>query len=695
MAGWFYTPIPNPRQLQQSIAGPTDTSVGTANPITGSSQETNSLIVSSWGQESWGAQRGPTVAAQLATPQLIVQPVPHSGVRRLATIYGGWQNRDYALVNLPSGPTGIDVIAPPPPQAVLNAPYTFAAIRGVWPEEQWYAQAESTLASIFATPANQIISPARPLSLAQSNVLDSWPAEDWRGQSESAVAGGVATPVPAVLTTPQFSLAKLIAGGQIWPQEIWGSQTQPHTTAWLPPPITAIPEPVPHPEILSWPQEAWSAQRGATVAGGLATISQQIPPLPVGMLSTLVSSWPREQWNAQTGPTVAGYLAPVRPPTFVNNPPLQSAIFNQIIGLWPQPSWPAQTGDTVASGFAQTVTYNPVAPKHQIQNLWPQETWATQRGSAIASQFAQQQTPPLYIPVSVVGQTAALVSTWPRDDWQTQRAPQGAAWIQLLAPVAPLPSPPPHIERLLWQQEQWNAQSGASVASRLATVSGAQPSPPVQQKIVSIWAPESWSAQTGANVASQFALVFDIPFIPTPLRTTEILSWPQEGWAAQKSNSAGSVAFIAPVSVVPSPPEALQNIRFSWPQEDWNHQRGARGAAAFAKAPVPVPFIPWHIRAETISIWPRENWNAQSAPKLADLFAPVAPPLPPVPPVVIRGRPANLGYKVTTRTFNLSEMVSRSWGGEFKQPDHRVYEFSNGRAFDSTDIGTTGIYRKK
>jgi hypothetical protein len=40
-------------------------------------------------------------------------------------------------------------------------------------------------------------------------------------------------------------------------------------------------------------------------------------------------------------------------------------------------------------------------------------------------------------------------------------------------------------------------------------------------------------------------------------------------------------------------------------------------------------------------------------------------------------------------------MVSRAWGPEFKAPDHRVYVFGGGvRAFDSTDIGTTGIYRR-
>jgi hypothetical protein len=57
--------------------------------------------------------------------------------------------------------------------------------------------------------------------------------------------------------------------------------------------------------------------------------------------------------------------------------------------------------------------------------------------------------------------------------------------------------------------------------------------------------------------------------------------------------------------------------------------------------------------------------------------------------------PPSLGRQVTTRTFSLSEMVSREWGSSFKAPDHGIYVFGNGvRRFDSTDIGTTGIYRR-
>lgn len=54
--------------------------------------------------------------------------------------------------------------------------------------------------------------------------------------------------------------------------------------------------------------------------------------------------------------------------------------------------------------------------------------------------------------------------------------------------------------------------------------------------------------------------------------------------------------------------------------------------------------------------------------------------------------PAALGRPVTTRQFSWKEMVIRQWGSEYSAPDHGVYQFSNGRRFDSTDLGTTGIY---
>jgi hypothetical protein len=64
----------------------------------------------------------------------------------------------------------------------------------------------------------------------------------------------------------------------------------------------------------------------------------------------------------------------------------------------------------------------------------------------------------------------------------------------------------------------------------------------------------------------------------------------------------------------------------------------------------------------------------------------MAGPLPPLNPA--------LGRQVTSRQFSLLEMVERAWGPEFSAPDHGIYQFSNGRRFDSTDMGTTGIYQR-
>ena len=55
--------------------------------------------------------------------------------------------------------------------------------------------------------------------------------------------------------------------------------------------------------------------------------------------------------------------------------------------------------------------------------------------------------------------------------------------------------------------------------------------------------------------------------------------------------------------------------------------------------------------------------------------------------------PASLGRPVTSRSFSWKEMVIRQWGSEYAAPDHGVYQFINGRRFDSTDMTTDGIYQ--
>ncbi len=52
----------------------------------------------------------------------------------------------------------------------------------------------------------------------------------------------------------------------------------------------------------------------------------------------------------------------------------------------------------------------------------------------------------------------------------------------------------------------------------------------------------------------------------------------------------------------------------------------------------------------------------------------------------------NLGSKVSTRNISWDAVARDAWGSEFSAPDHDTYKMSNGRGFDSTDLGHTGIY---
>jgi hypothetical protein len=52
----------------------------------------------------------------------------------------------------------------------------------------------------------------------------------------------------------------------------------------------------------------------------------------------------------------------------------------------------------------------------------------------------------------------------------------------------------------------------------------------------------------------------------------------------------------------------------------------------------------------------------------------------------------NLGSPTTFRETSWLDLCIRAWGSEFQAPDHDVYKWSNGRGFDSTDRGITGVY---
>jgi len=52
----------------------------------------------------------------------------------------------------------------------------------------------------------------------------------------------------------------------------------------------------------------------------------------------------------------------------------------------------------------------------------------------------------------------------------------------------------------------------------------------------------------------------------------------------------------------------------------------------------------------------------------------------------------NISYKVTYRVVLQRDLVIRAWGSEWAEDDHKIYEWSNGREFDSSDRGVSGIY---
>ena len=53
-----------------------------------------------------------------------------------------------------------------------------------------------------------------------------------------------------------------------------------------------------------------------------------------------------------------------------------------------------------------------------------------------------------------------------------------------------------------------------------------------------------------------------------------------------------------------------------------------------------------------------------------------------------------MGYPVSTRNYSLNDLARQAWGPEFAAPDRGVYQFSNGRQFQSTDLGVTGFYKR-
>lgn len=60
--------------------------------------------------------------------------------------------------------------------------------------------------------------------------------------------------------------------------------------------------------------------------------------------------------------------------------------------------------------------------------------------------------------------------------------------------------------------------------------------------------------------------------------------------------------------------------------------------------------------------------------------------MPNIPPE--NGKPVSFG------TVNLAQIIRQLWGPQYYRPD-TGYEFSNGRRFDASDQGTSGVYRPR
>lgn len=124
--------------------------------------------------------------------------------------------------------------------------------------------------------------------------------------------------------------------------------------------------------------------------------------------------------------------------------------------------------------------------------------------------------------------------------------PQGLR-KSIASQVSPVPPLPPGNRAILnvrtsWLQEQWSAQSGAIVASRLATPVPLQTGPVSHREALG-WPGDAWSAQRGAIVGAQLAT--PVPPVPIPVQVYSSLhlegrSWPQESWKSQGGSSVAS-----------------------------------------------------------------------------------------------------------------------------------------------------------
>lgn len=298
--GYFYNPPPPQPAAVHFPPNATAASNVPPNPIGPGSL----LIRSIWPQESWPSQ-----------------VLIGGGV-------GGWTAA---------------VFVPPVAIAATN-PSILATIRQTWPPEQWNAQRAAQIASLFATVVNPpVVYPSPPAALVA--LRGSWPPEQWYAQSESGIASGIAQIQQPPLYLPWSTVPRMALLRSMWLPEAWPSQAGARFAAWIPPPVTAIPTVIRHPEILLWTADTWGAQTGTRKAAISAGTPSPLPYVNQWLLAALRSTWLPENWPAQTFPDIAGGQAPL--PPAIPRPPSQFPV-----SLWPVEFWGPQGGTRDASILA-------------------------------------------------------------------------------------------------------------------------------------------------------------------------------------------------------------------------------------------------------------------------------------------------------------------------------------------------------